>query len=66
MKLTPHDLDLIGQLREHREDLRTEGRVLREMMHTKFKQADSLSDRVIAEKFEVSLPTIQRHFRRDP
>ena len=61
--LTLHDQDLVLQLRELREELRAEGRVFRQQMHDKFRQANSLSDRIIAEKFEVSKSTIQKVYR---
>jgi hypothetical protein len=61
-KLTNHDWELIQQLHDLKAELRAEGRELREMSHTKFKQANSLSDQAIAEKFEVSKSTIARRF----
>ena len=61
--LTLHDQDLVLQLRELREELRAEGRVHRDMSHDKFRQAASLSDRAIAEKFECSKSTIQKVYR---
>ena len=54
--LTLHDQDLVLQLRELREELRAEGR-------DKLRQANNLSDRAIAEKFECSKSTIQKVYR---